>query len=428
MGTRVTVFKPFWQYHMVDFRLYSWRELWDQNVIRAYSERFHANITDTHEGLVYTFFRQNPLRADEPPFVREQPSKHTSPLESYTMDPVENPYPESEAFFESTSRIREQYKTFAHVAYEALRGHKQCGDDNSVDAADGFGEQAHPQSSVVEPRMPIWCGRSLDALPRRCGRQYTPNYSNLSEAVAGVQNVAHLITELEPRAPLILVKPWNEHWLDESILVCSNEHSIVRMKVYAACADRVQMVEDVFELAIRFGVPFEIFMDSSEAASFATQEVSVLGDSTLERIYAPNYTDKLLSYGAGGEELYNQYVGQMNWLLKRPHARAFIAKGWILSFVATLYNRDLIQCFMEGPSLQVTHYGGEGRSSSKGTAASDTIRLTPSGLAKSLYSWGTFQGPAPRKCGYGLCPAFSKGGAPTCEDTIRWARTTSWRI
>ncbi|KAJ7702718.1 hypothetical protein B0H17DRAFT_871733, partial [Mycena rosella] len=155
----------------------------------------------------------------------------------------------------------------------------------------------------------------------------------------------------------ICVTPWNVSWMDESILVCWDERSIVRMKIYAACADGVKHIEDVFELAIRFGLPFDIFVDSAEGARFASQELSVLDDATLERIYAPNYADTLLSYGAGGEELYNQYLGQMNWLLKRPHARAFVAKGGVLSFVATLYNKELIQRFMEGPSLQVTHFG-----------------------------------------------------------------------
>jgi hypothetical protein len=78
--------------------------------------------------------------------------------------------------------------------------------------------------------------------------------------------------------------------------------------------------------------------------------------STLHATYTVGFTELFLDFGAGGATCYAQYLSQILALLSRPHAVAFIAAGGILSFVAQLYNQELVCRFLEGPSVQVTEF------------------------------------------------------------------------
>ncbi|KAJ7918333.1 hypothetical protein B0H13DRAFT_1869513 [Mycena leptocephala] len=78
--------------------------------------------------------------------------------------------------------------------------------------------------------------------------------------------------------------------------------------------------------------------------------------STLEAIYSLGFTETFLEFGSGGAACYARYLSMILALLSRPHAVAFIAAGGILSFLAQLYDKELVLRFLEGPSLQVTEY------------------------------------------------------------------------
>ncbi|KAJ7171770.1 hypothetical protein C8R43DRAFT_1120150 [Mycena crocata] len=110
-GEAITEFHPEWTYRIVDFRLYGARRLRNWNVICAYSERFKATVQETQGGeIICTFFRQNPLKEDEPPHIREWPLTHAHELEDFATQQIGEAIEEDEAFFESTSRFREQVK------------------------------------------------------------------------------------------------------------------------------------------------------------------------------------------------------------------------------------------------------------------------------------------------------------------------------
>jgi hypothetical protein len=78
--------------------------------------------------------------------------------------------------------------------------------------------------------------------------------------------------------------------------------------------------------------------------------------STVEAIYSLGFTETFLEFGSGGAACYARYLSQILSLLSRPHAVAFIAAGGILSFLAQLYDKELVHRFLEGPSIQVTEY------------------------------------------------------------------------
>ncbi|KAJ7442308.1 hypothetical protein FB451DRAFT_1414261 [Mycena latifolia] len=110
MGTVITGFKPYWIYRLVDHRLYGARTLTHWNVIRACVERFKGTVAETPIGTVCTFFRQNPLEIDEPPHARVWPSNHRYELTDFAKEPLGEEIAEGKAFYESSSRVREQVK------------------------------------------------------------------------------------------------------------------------------------------------------------------------------------------------------------------------------------------------------------------------------------------------------------------------------
>jgi hypothetical protein len=109
-GKAVTGFLPTWDYSIVDFHLWGARPLIDRKHIRAYAERFKATVTTTDRATICTFFRQNPLRRDEPPFDRVQPNPHVHELHDFSALPGDERTKESDVFREKTEVAREQHK------------------------------------------------------------------------------------------------------------------------------------------------------------------------------------------------------------------------------------------------------------------------------------------------------------------------------
>ncbi|KAJ7806735.1 hypothetical protein B0H13DRAFT_1929446 [Mycena leptocephala] len=78
--------------------------------IRAYAERFKVAVTTTDRATVCTFFRQNPIRRDEPPFDCVQPQPHVHELESFSLTTDNERLDEDDIFREATEVVREQSK------------------------------------------------------------------------------------------------------------------------------------------------------------------------------------------------------------------------------------------------------------------------------------------------------------------------------
>ncbi|KAJ7838437.1 hypothetical protein B0H13DRAFT_2367462 [Mycena leptocephala] len=110
-GDIIRHFQPRWEYYIVDFHLWGARPLLHWNAIRAYAERFKAALGDNHRGTVCTFFRQNPLRVDEPLFLRPEPI-HLQELADFAKEVVGECLPEEEIYYESGFIVWEQRKIF----------------------------------------------------------------------------------------------------------------------------------------------------------------------------------------------------------------------------------------------------------------------------------------------------------------------------
>ncbi|KAJ7147067.1 hypothetical protein C8R43DRAFT_1129853 [Mycena crocata] len=491
-GEVIEGFLPTWIYRIVDFRLYGARTLTNRNVIRAYSERFRATVHSTPGGdVICTFFRQNPLKEDEPPMLRDWPVNHEHELEDFTTELRGEAIEENEAFFESTSVIREQVKNkfaprpgrtfnsyngrrdglvtgnappfdlsqdevrlddganislsaeefnaalpFASTAASApsllsrlgprseenlsppmspTRRSAQTEDEGissrwareiasstkrrsslspqgrggvkkgkkrarsvarsvtlsfdeefdavskSDEAEEGEYEDALENSPLLLS-SPVHSGPSrerFDAAPERNGSStasYTPRFETRAQAVEAIRAWAPTVVELDAVLPEDAGLQWSLAWLVGSILVCEDSRSYWRMKAFAACAQHQVVLEDVLEFAMRSGMRFALYVKSSEVRKYADHDIPAVVRNTVEAMYAPGYVDTLLTYGHGGEALYRQYVVQMNALVRRPHAVAFIGLGGIMAFVATKFDPDLPRRFARGPSIQVTEF------------------------------------------------------------------------
>jgi hypothetical protein len=185
---------------------------------------------------------------------------------------------------------------------------------------------------------------------------WEPNFLSRREAIEAIEDWAPAITDFEPRIAPYEALQWNARWLSKAILVCKDERSLIRLKTYAALFESLTKFEDVLEMGIRFGIPFQLFIPLNEALKFS-KEVTTLVESTLTAMYTPGYVDPPMIWNAGSAEAqYEVYKVRLLSLLSRPHAVAFIPLGGVARYVAELYEGDLVGRFAEGPSIQVSKY------------------------------------------------------------------------
>ncbi|KAJ6517107.1 hypothetical protein DFH09DRAFT_940508 [Mycena vulgaris] len=125
---------------------------------------------------------------------------------------------------------------------------------------------------------------------------------------------------------------------------------------YFAALDKEATILGVITRAIQFGIAFSLCIDTGDVRDFSNNNITPLDRNTLAALYAPGYVDAQLHYGLGDLALFGIYLGRIRELLAHPHAIAFIAQGGLLSFIAQLYDEQLVFRFLRGPLLQVTEY------------------------------------------------------------------------
>ncbi|KAJ7661261.1 hypothetical protein B0H17DRAFT_1212287 [Mycena rosella] len=103
-------FQPWYKYHIVDGMLYGARPLQNWKTIRAYAEHFRCTVQTYRNKTVCTFFRQSPLRADDPSHRRGPPIRHLWLLTQFADGNYGDNVDEVKAFWEDKTLIREQVK------------------------------------------------------------------------------------------------------------------------------------------------------------------------------------------------------------------------------------------------------------------------------------------------------------------------------
>ena len=118
-------------------------------------------------------------------------------------------------------------------------------------------------------------------------------------------------------------------------------------------------MRSLLELAINRGMRFIIAIPFDALPRFHQQDKPSLSDLT-KRTYDTGFQEAPLTYSKGGSAFMDQYLGKLADILRCPHARAVIAMGGPMSWIARFYGGNrLVEEFMSGPSTQVTvHHQG----------------------------------------------------------------------
>ncbi|KAK6996415.1 hypothetical protein R3P38DRAFT_3222024 [Favolaschia claudopus] len=178
-----------------------------------------------------------------------------------------------------------------------------------------------------------------------------------TEARQGLLAWGTLVLETDPPYPPIEGVSVNLGWLTNSRLAFKDPRSYWRFKLLAVRNPSVENFEDLMFMAIRHGIPFEIYVLRSDVRKFNDAPIPFLQQSTLSSLYQPGYVDEPLLWNkAGVMATYTDYLAKLSALLSRPESIAFVRMGGVLRYIAELYNREIVQTFANGPSLQVTHF------------------------------------------------------------------------
>ncbi|KAK7026607.1 hypothetical protein R3P38DRAFT_3191853 [Favolaschia claudopus] len=183
-------------------------------------------------------------------------------------------------------------------------------------------------------------------------------YDTKEEAVSALARQAHAIIDLEPEQGEYSDLDWRALWFKQGVLVFEDPRSLLRLKTLVAMYPlALNNIRAVLEYALRYSMPFEIYIPVAWADSFRDASLSDLSRSLLPSIYGAGFSDQVMTWaGLGEEHQYGLYMESLLRLLVRPNAVAFVAMGGVCKFVAETYAPDIVGRFVQGPSAQVSEF------------------------------------------------------------------------
>ncbi|KAK7050661.1 hypothetical protein R3P38DRAFT_3174140 [Favolaschia claudopus] len=195
--------------------------------------------------------------------------------------------------------------------------------------------------------------RSLDG-----GNHSSGNNSALIVARRRVVEFAPAIIEAQPVYKSYEGLAWNIPWLKVALLAFVDPRSESRFKMLSAMNPEIKEFTGILELAIRYGIPFGLYIRRTDVRRFTDAHPYLQNVQTLAALYEPGFVDMPLRWDSrgGAAAVYLAYEGNLNALLERPEAVAFIALGGVYRYVAELYRPDLVRRFAKGPSQQVSYF------------------------------------------------------------------------
>ncbi|KAJ7109092.1 hypothetical protein C8R44DRAFT_884183 [Mycena epipterygia] len=171
--------------------------------------------------------------------------------------------------------------------------------------------------------------------------QYEPQLHMRKEAEDAIIFWAPLLVQKEPEREYSDEWLWDIEWLDKAYLVCKDKRTLVCMKILAIGHLDLDIV-GILTLSIKYGFALGLYVEEGVIREFSNRNITTLTRLTVATLYASGYVDTQLKYTLGFETQY---------------AVAFIAAGGVLSYVAQMYDENLVFRFLRGPSLQVSEYG-----------------------------------------------------------------------
>ncbi|EDR04509.1 uncharacterized protein LACBIDRAFT_330399 [Laccaria bicolor S238N-H82] len=146
-----------------------------------------------------------------------------------------------------------------------------------------------------------------------------------------------------------------EHLVSTCIRLESGLSGDSRLRYWANCWNTLGTVKRLLTTAIEHGIRFFLAISLDRARQFRPIIVDNLDHSSAASLYGTGFHETTLSPMDNGTTFCTAYLARMNDMLRRPHARAFIAEGGQLSWIARRWaGQRLVEEFMSGPSIQTT--------------------------------------------------------------------------
>ncbi|EDR00954.1 uncharacterized protein LACBIDRAFT_333674 [Laccaria bicolor S238N-H82] len=148
---------------------------------------------------------------------------------------------------------------------------------------------------------------------------------------------------------------WNPEFLEVAYLFIPDVESEARLRYWANCWDSVGTVRKLLTTAIEHGIRFYLALPPDAVRRFRPILVDSLDQSSASFIYNVGFQEAPLAPADNTATFCATYLARMNDVLRRPHARAFIAEGGQFSWIARRWTGTrLVEEFMSGPSIQTT--------------------------------------------------------------------------
>ena len=127
---------------------------------------------------------------------------------------------------------------------------------------------------------------------------------------------------------------WNPDFLEVAHIFVPDIESEARLRYWANCWNTLGTVKRLLTTAIEHGIRFFLALSPDRAHQFRPIIVDSLDRSSAASLYGVNFQETTLLPMDNGTTFCTTYLARMNDMLRCPHARAFIAEGGQLSWIA----------------------------------------------------------------------------------------------
>ncbi|KAJ7468819.1 hypothetical protein FB451DRAFT_1039242 [Mycena latifolia] len=342
------------------------RKLSSRMEIRACAELYNA-ITEYSQGKTYvTFFAQYPLkrtsrrRAWEVGMPGEIDPQHSAQLKRRRSESryvplaerIQSPEPTGISLYGAEPSIR----ALREIGYDDTwqRQYRPMTSRRRSSRSMSPKRRADREQTLERRISSRFASPAADSYRRSVSADSFRSARTKTGYLAALMDWATIVTEDNPHSELPDNMVWNPLMLKKGILVFDDPRAQIRMRAWPTIFKNHNKIEDLLNLAIRFGIPFSIYFRMRDIPLFHSK-VSDTQRSALAGTLEPGYIDTQLVW-TGGASTRTKYFDLVSILLSRPYAGAFVAMGGLANRIARWRDKNLPRRYASGPSSRVTEY------------------------------------------------------------------------
>lgn len=148
---------------------------------------------------------------------------------------------------------------------------------------------------------------------------------------------------------------WNAEFLETTFIFVPDIESEACMRYWANCWVTVATSQRLLTTAIEHGLRFYLALPPDHIRQFRPLTIDDNDRSSASFLYGVGFQEQTLLPTDNSSTFCSLYMAKVNDILRCPHARAFIAEGGQISWIAQHWGGiRLVEEFMSGPSIQIT--------------------------------------------------------------------------